>query len=243
MDSTLDPLPQPIRPARQDKWEYDPDVTNLNSPPRPRAPSKCPLPPPSPSPPPPSEFAPPKSYKLATMIAVRPSQHLSRRNVGACATLVGPPAHCGQHRINNICPFVHVPNIPTCTILFEGQRPPSQEAALRPPKPGSKPNGGANWIESAQSDRVVHKELKNKHYMVKFNFARQTEEHHFLHEERAYERTEANVIHQGAQEMKDSEICLCEAETKMHDTLAHAHAEEAATLHLKIEYCRLSQGS
>jgi hypothetical protein len=98
-------------------------------------------------------------------------------------------------------------------------------------------------IESTQSDRVAREELKNEHYMAKFNFARQMEEHRFLCEERAYERTEANVIHQRAQELKDSEIHLHEAETKMHDTLAHVHAEEAATLRLKIEFARLCQGS
>lgn len=98
-------------------------------------------------------------------------------------------------------------------------------------------------IKRAQSDRVVCEELKNECYMAKFNFARQMEEHRFLCEERAYKHTEANVIHQCAQEIKNSEIRLREAETKMHDTLVHAHAEEAATLCLKIKFAHLSQGS
>ncbi|KAG2366479.1 hypothetical protein BDR07DRAFT_1480160 [Suillus spraguei] len=69
-------------------------------------------------------------------------------------------------------------------------------------------------------------------------------EHKFLKTERADDQAKAAVVHQCALEMRDSEIHLREAETKMHDALAHAHSEEAELLHLKIEYTRLtSSGS
>ncbi|KAG2752545.1 hypothetical protein P692DRAFT_20817253 [Suillus brevipes Sb2] len=99
-------------------------------------------------------------------------------------------------------------------------------------------------IGSAQSDRVTRDELKNEHYMAKYNFVRQVNEHKFLKAERADTFAEAAAAHQRALEAKESEIRLCEAEMKMHAALAQAHAEEAATMCLKIEFARLtSSGS
>ncbi|KAG1883067.1 hypothetical protein F4604DRAFT_1920960 [Suillus subluteus] len=99
-------------------------------------------------------------------------------------------------------------------------------------------------IKSIQLDRVIREELKNKRYMAKYNFTHQVNEHNFLHDEHMHNDQEAAAAHQHSQEAKDSEIvCLCEAETKMHAALASAHAEEAATLCLKIEYCHLTNSS
>jgi hypothetical protein len=98
-------------------------------------------------------------------------------------------------------------------------------------------------IESVQSERVTREELKNERYMLKYNIIRQANEHKFIQAERIETHTEAAAAHKHSLEAKDSEIRLHEAETKMHDALAHAHAEEAATLRLKIEYARLTSSS
>lgn len=54
---------------------------------------------------------------------------------------------------------------------------------------------------------------------------------------------EAAASHQRSQEAKDKDIHLHEVEEKAHVTLMNAHAEEAATLQLKIELCYLSNSS
>jgi hypothetical protein len=97
-------------------------------------------------------------------------------------------------------------------------------------------------IGNVQSDKISQEELKNERYMVKYNFARQVNEHKFLKHERADDYAEAAAAHIHGLEAKNSEIRLREAEAKMHNALVHAHKEEATTLCLKIEYARL-QGS
>jgi len=97
-------------------------------------------------------------------------------------------------------------------------------------------------IENVQSDKISREELKNKRYMVKYNLARQVNEHKFLKHECTDDYAEAAAAHICGLEAKNSEIHLREAEAKMHNALVHAHKEEATTLHLKIEYARL-QGS
>lgn len=89
----------------------------------------------------------------------------------------------------------------------------------------------------------MREELKNERYMLKYNLARQVSEHRFLKTEHADECVEAAAAHQRSLEGKASEIRLCEAEAKMHDALAHAHAEEATMLRLKIELARLTNPS
>jgi hypothetical protein len=98
-------------------------------------------------------------------------------------------------------------------------------------------------IGSVQSDRITRGELKNERYMAKYNLARQVNEHKFLREEHVHCDKEAVATHQRSQEAKDTEIRLRFAEAKMHAALAHAHAEEARALQLKIEYQRLMSGS
>ncbi|KAG2344979.1 hypothetical protein BDR05DRAFT_998595 [Suillus weaverae] len=100
-----------------------------------------------------------------------------------------------------------------------------------------------NEIESVQSERVTQEELKNECYMLKYNIICQANKHKFIQAECMETHAEATTAHKHSLEAKDTEICLHEAETKMHDALAHAHAEEAATLHLKIEYARLMSSS
>ncbi|KAG2118614.1 hypothetical protein DEU56DRAFT_918774 [Suillus clintonianus] len=98
-------------------------------------------------------------------------------------------------------------------------------------------------IEKVQLDRVSRDELKNERYMVKYNIARQLNKHKYLEAERTGGYAEAAVAHQRSQEAKDAEIRLREAEIKVHDTLANVHAEEAATLCLKIELARLTSSN
>jgi hypothetical protein len=98
-------------------------------------------------------------------------------------------------------------------------------------------------IESVQSERVMREELKNERYMFKYNIIHQANKHKFLQAERVETHAEAATAHKCSLEAKDTEIHLREAETKIHDALAHAHAEEAATLRLKIEYARLMGSS
>jgi hypothetical protein len=98
-------------------------------------------------------------------------------------------------------------------------------------------------IKSERLDKVSREELKNDRYMAKLNLTRQENEHRFLHAERMDERMDAATVHQRSQEAKDAEIRLREAETKMHESSARAHAEEAALLRLKIEYRQLMGGS
>ncbi|KAG2072375.1 hypothetical protein BDR04DRAFT_1116985 [Suillus decipiens] len=95
-------------------------------------------------------------------------------------------------------------------------------------------------IESIQSEKIMWDQLRNERYMAKYNLAHQVNEHKFLKTKHTDNHAEAAILHQCALEMRDSEICLCKAETKMHDVLAHAHKEEAEMLHLKIEYTRLT---
>jgi len=97
-------------------------------------------------------------------------------------------------------------------------------------------------IENVQSDKISWEELKNEHYMVKYNFTQQVNEHKFLKHECADDCAEAAAAHICGMEAKNSAIYLHKAEAKMHNALAHAHKEEATTLHLKIKYVRL-QGS
>ncbi|KAG2356705.1 hypothetical protein BDR07DRAFT_1491560 [Suillus spraguei] len=68
-------------------------------------------------------------------------------------------------------------------------------------------------------------------------------EHKFLQAECQDEHQDATIVHQCSQEAKGTEIRLHEAEAKMHESLAKAHAEEAALLHLKIQFHQLAGGS
>jgi hypothetical protein len=97
-------------------------------------------------------------------------------------------------------------------------------------------------IENMQSDKISREELKNEHYMVKYNLIWQVNEHKFLKHKHVDDYAEATAAHIHGLEAKNSEICLREAEAKMHNALVHAYKEEATTLHLKIEYVWL-QGS
>lgn len=98
-------------------------------------------------------------------------------------------------------------------------------------------------IKSERLNKVSRKELKNDCYMTKLNLTWQESEHRFLHAERMNECMDAATIHQHLQEVKDAEFRLCEVETKMHESSARAHAEEAALLHLKIKYRQFMGGS
>ncbi|KAG2363470.1 hypothetical protein BDR07DRAFT_1483591 [Suillus spraguei] len=50
-------------------------------------------------------------------------------------------------------------------------------------------------IENMQSDKITQEELKNEHYMVKYNFAQQVNEHKFLKHEHADDHAEAVTVH------------------------------------------------
>ncbi|KAG2030581.1 hypothetical protein BDR03DRAFT_1003496 [Suillus americanus] len=94
--------------------------------------------------------------------------------------------------------------------------------------------------ENTQSDIITEEELRSESYMAKYNLADEVNEHRFLKAKRAIDDAEAAAAHKRALETKDSEIRLREAKIKAYDALAHAYAEEAVTLRLKIEYARLS---
>ncbi|KAG2072893.1 hypothetical protein BDR04DRAFT_1116761 [Suillus decipiens] len=74
-------------------------------------------------------------------------------------------------------------------------------------------------IENVQSDKITQEELKNEPYMVKYNLAQQVNEHKFLKHEHMNDYAEAATAHIYGLEAKNSEICLHEAEVKMHDAL------------------------
>ncbi|KAG0693621.1 hypothetical protein DFH29DRAFT_1007122 [Suillus ampliporus] len=98
-------------------------------------------------------------------------------------------------------------------------------------------------IKNAQLDMITWKELQNKCYMAKYNLTHQVNEHKFLKAKYIDNHIEAATTHKCGLEAKDSGIHLHEAETKMHDALAHAHAEERTTLDLKIKYAHLTSSS
>ncbi|KAG1841414.1 hypothetical protein DFJ58DRAFT_732430 [Suillus subalutaceus] len=244
MDFSFGDLPPRIPPVMRD-YREETNVTILNSPPRPTR-SKRPPPPSSPSPPitppPQSEFIlPPKSQtalrdsrsSFALADLKRPStgsaKPVSRRSSGSSRSR--PPSTSSAPASTS----------PTSQIASSvGGRKQTKKARS---DIQSQVDFLKDEIENAQSDRITREELKNERYLVKYNLARQVNEHKFLKSERADEHVEAAAAHQRSLEAKNSEIRLREAETKMHDALAHAHAEEAATLRLKIEYARLTNSS
>jgi hypothetical protein len=75
-------------------------------------------------------------------------------------------------------------------------------------------------IENAQ----LREELKNKQYMAKYDLACQVNKLKFLKNEHSNKYGKA-AAHQHSLEAKHSEIYLRKVETKIHDTLAHAHTE------------------
>ncbi|KAG1845758.1 hypothetical protein C8R48DRAFT_678037 [Suillus tomentosus] len=95
-------------------------------------------------------------------------------------------------------------------------------------------------IQSEKLDKVSCKKLKNDCYIAKHNLTRQENKHQFLQAEYQDECMNAATIHQCLQEAKDTEIYLHEVEAKVHKLLAQAHAEKAALLYLKIQYCQLT---
>ncbi|KAG1888419.1 hypothetical protein F4604DRAFT_1674758 [Suillus subluteus] len=234
-------------PAVPNYWEQEAGATILNSPPKPRAikrrvhrSSPSPLPSPSPSPLPKSFVLLPKSdtshhnsraaFDRRVLATRRPSAGSPR------------PSSSGSSRSKT----ASMSSAPASTSQMS-QLPPSKGKGRQTKKPQSDLQDGLDQLndemESIQSDRIIREELKNERHMAKYNFARQVNEHKFLHEECVNIDKEAAAAHQRSQEAKDSEIRLREAEAKMHVVLANAHAEEAAMLRLKIELCRLTSGS
>ncbi|KAG2053165.1 hypothetical protein BDR06DRAFT_972419 [Suillus hirtellus] len=119
----------------------------------------------------------------------------------------------------------------------------TSQTSANSPKPSS---SGSLLLKTTiiQLDWITQGELKNEHYMAKYNLARQVNEHKFLRKECVHCDKEAVTTHQRSQEVKDMEIHLHFAEAKMHAALAHAHAEEARALQLKIEYqCLMSSSN
>ncbi|KAG2082965.1 uncharacterized protein F5147DRAFT_783100 [Suillus discolor] len=182
-------------------WGDGSNVIILDSPPRPQASTKRPLPASPPSPLPRSEFA--LSEKMQTY------------RYNSCASF-GAPSRGDSKAVSS--PVSTTPTSEPIPSLSKGK-------GRQVKKQCSDLQSQAQSQMEALNDRI-EKELKNERYMAKYNLAHQTEEHQFLHEERSYQRTEAAVIHQRAQEAKDAEIRLCEAEMRMHDALTHVHAEE-----------------
>ncbi|KAG2029430.1 hypothetical protein BDR03DRAFT_1018405 [Suillus americanus] len=90
-----------------------------------------------------------------------------------------------------------------------------------------------NDLESMHSEKLSLYQLKNERLMVKLNASQQEKEHNLLREECANERADAAAVHQRFKEHKETEICLCEADTA-------ALALEADVLCLRIEWEKLN---
>ncbi|KAG1849744.1 hypothetical protein F4604DRAFT_1934772 [Suillus subluteus] len=247
LDLRFDDVQQWQPPVVPNYWEQEAGATILNSPPKPRAikrrvrqSSLSPSPSPSPSPPPKSFVLPPKSDT---------SHHNSRAAFDRRVSATRRPS-AGSPRPSSSgsswSKTASMSSVPASTSQTS-QLPPSKGKGRQTEKPRSDLQDGLDRLndemESIQSDQIVREELKNERHMAKYNFARQVNEHKFLREERVNIDKEAAAAHQCSQEAKDSEIHLHEAEAKIHVALANVHAEEAATLRLKIELCRLMSGS
>ncbi|KIK32712.1 hypothetical protein CY34DRAFT_110879 [Suillus luteus UH-Slu-Lm8-n1] len=239
---------RPPTPPAQHDYRNERDVTILDSPPKSkRAASKRPLLPSSPSPPitppPPSGFVLPHASKTSHRDSRASFGDPGRRTSMASLKLVSR-CSSGSSRSKP----ASVSSAPASTAATS---PANSASATGKQRQGKKQRSSIqdtveklnNEIESVQSERVTWEELKNERYMFKYNIIRQANEHKFLQAERVETHAEAAAAHKRSLEAKDTEIRLREAETKMHDALALAHAEEAETLHLKIEYARLTGSS
>ncbi|KAG1838499.1 hypothetical protein F4604DRAFT_1941315 [Suillus subluteus] len=250
MDFSFSDIPRPTPPPQHD-YRNERNVTILDSPPNSRrAASKRPLPPSSPSPPitpPPaqSEFVLPRTSQ-ASFRDSRASFGMSDLKDPKRRTSTGslkPTSRRSSGSSQSKPASVSSAPMSTSTPMTS----PANSSSTGKQKQAKKPRSDIqsrvellnDEIENAQSDRITREELKNERYMAKYNLARQVNEHKYLKTERADDHAEAAAAHIRGLEAKNSEIRLREAETKMHDAVAHAHAEEAATLRLKIEYARL----
>ncbi|KAG2125516.1 hypothetical protein BD769DRAFT_1736720 [Suillus cothurnatus] len=232
MDFSFGDMRQPTPPPRHD-YSTDPNVTILNSPPRSRrTPSKRPRP----SSPPSSPITPPPAQDFVLPGTSQTSLRDSRASFGmadpkrriSTGSLKPPMSRrsSGSSR-SKAASASSAPMSTSMTSPVSSSSTGNQKKKQRSDVQSRVDMLNAE-IENVQSDKISREELKNERYMVKYNLARQVNEHKFLKHERADDYAEAAAAHI--------------PEAKMHNALAHAHKEEATTLRLKIEYARL-QGS
>ncbi|KAG1773600.1 hypothetical protein EV702DRAFT_1200917 [Suillus placidus] len=206
-------------------------ITDLNNSPRCESGHKRQLPPSSPSPPlmppPRSEFMLPEKLQTmvhnscATFSASDPTRHPS---IGSLKP------HLGLGSSHSQSPSTSTGSA-MMSMTLTSQSIASDKGKGRPSKKArsdmlSQVNIINDEIGSIQSERL---DKDNEHW--------------FLTAEHQDECMDATTVHQCSQEAKGIEIHLCEAETKKYESLAKAHAEEAALLRLKIEYRQLTGGS
>ncbi|KAG2053297.1 hypothetical protein BDR06DRAFT_1053163 [Suillus hirtellus] len=244
MDLRFDDMPQPQPPIMSNYWEEEGDVTILNSPPKPRASKRWACQSASPS----SSHSPlPKSSSFVLPLKLQTSLHDSHAAFGKRVSRTSwTSANSPKPSSSGSSLSKTTMSAPASTSQMS-QLPSSKGKGRQVKWVWSDLQGDLNQLNdeigSIQSDWITQGELKNEHYMVKYNLTHQVNEHKFLHEEHVHCDKEAVATHQRSQEAKDMEIHLCEAEAKMHAALAHAHAEEARALQLKIEYQHLMSGS
>ncbi|KAG1720151.1 hypothetical protein EDB19DRAFT_1918180 [Suillus lakei] len=199
---------------------YGGNITDLNSPPEHSSRHKHPRPPSSPSPP----LTPPPRTKFKLPEKLQMTLHNSRAAFG----MPDP-----MRRTSGVVMSMSPTSQPAGSNNAKGR--PSKKACSDILSQVDAITDEIGSIRSERLDKVSRKELKNDCYMVKLNLTQQENEHWFLQAERQDECMDAATVHQCSQEAKDAEIRLHEAE-------ARAHAEEAALLRLKIEYRQLTGG-
>ncbi|KAG1855030.1 hypothetical protein C8R48DRAFT_776435 [Suillus tomentosus] len=244
MDLRFDDVPQPQPPVTSNYWEEEGDVTILNSPPKPRASKRRARQSASPS----SSCSPlPKSSSFVLPPKSQTSLHDSRAAFGKRVSRTSRTSANSPKPSSSGSSLLKTTMSAPASTSQTSQLPSSKGKGRQVKWVRSDLQGDLNRLNdeigSVQSDRITWGELKNERYMAKYNLARQVDEHKFLREERVHCDKEAVATHQCSQEAKDTEIHLREAEAKMHAALAHAHAEEARALQLKIEYQHLMSGS
>ncbi|KAG0699943.1 hypothetical protein DFH29DRAFT_1001594 [Suillus ampliporus] len=236
-------------PPRQD-YHHDPNPISLDSPPRSaHAASKRPALPLSPSPPitppPQSKFVLPRASQTshrdgrASFNAADPKRRtsagslkpVSRRSSGSSQSKPASVSLSGLVSTSMTSPANSVS-------AGKQRRVKKQRSDIQ-----SQVDACNDDVERALSDRFSWEELKNKRHMAKYNLAHQLNKHKYLESERTGNYAEAAVAHQRSQESKDSDIRLREAEIKAHDALWNAHAEEVATVRLKIELALITSSN
>ncbi|KAG2056259.1 hypothetical protein BDR06DRAFT_1006363, partial [Suillus hirtellus] len=254
MDFSFSDVPRPTPPPQRD-YRDEPNVTILDSPPkssRPTASSKRPLPASTPSPPitpPPtqSDFVLPRtsqtsvrdsraSFGVSGAGAKDPKRRTSTGSLKLTSRRSSGSARSKPASASSAPVVMSTSMMSPVGSSSAGKQKQAKKQCL---DIQSRVDVLNNEIEKVQSDRITREELKNERYMAKYNLARQANEHKYLKNEHADDYVEAAAAHKRSLEAKASEIRLREAEAKMHDALAHAHAEEATTLRLKIEYARI----
>ncbi|KAG1810325.1 uncharacterized protein HD556DRAFT_1436066 [Suillus plorans] len=102
-------------------------------------------------------------------------------------------------------------------------------------------------IESMHSDTMSRHDSKHLHFLakleVKSEHSRDTKKYEWLRSNREHEASQATVTHQHMQEVKTTEIRLCETDIRVHQAHSEVLDKEAETLRLKIQFHQMMQAS